>query len=82
MESMTGFDALGRMLIFLGILLVVLGGFVLLLGRLGHIGFGRLPGDIVIQRENFSCFFPLASMILLSILLTIILNLLVRLLGR
>ncbi len=79
---MNEFDALGRMLIFFGIMLVVGGLLVLLLGRLGLVGFGRLPGDIVIQRDNFSCFFPLTSMIILSIVLTLVLNLLARLLGR
>ena len=79
---MTGFDALGRMLIVFGILLVVFGVLMVLLGRLGSVGFGRLPGDIVIQRDNFSCFFPITSMIVLSILLTVVLNLLARLLSR
>ncbi len=76
---MAGFEDMGRMLIFFGLMLVVIGGLILLFGRLGSIGFGRLPGDIVIQRDNFSCFFPLTSMILVSILLTILLNLLARL---
>ncbi len=79
---MTGFDTMARMLIFFGILLIVIGMLILLLGRLGGLGFGRLPGDIVIQKDNFSCFFPLTSMILFSILLTLLLNLLARLLGR
>jgi len=43
---------------------------------------GRLPGDIIIQREGFTCFFPLATMILVSIVLTILLNIVARLLGR
>ena len=77
---MTGFEDIGRMLIFFGAMLIVFGGLFLLFGRLGGIGFGRLPGDIVIQRDNFSCFFPLTSMILVSILLTILLNLIARLL--
>ncbi len=77
---MGGFEDLGRLLIFFGLILVGMGVLVLALGKLGTIGFGRLPGDIVIQRENFSCFFPITSMILLSILLTILLNLLARLL--
>ncbi len=76
---MAGFEDIGRMLIFFGMLLILFGGLFLLFGRLGGIGLGRLPGDIVIQRDNFSCFFPLTSMILLSILLTIILNVLARL---
>lgn len=79
---MTGFDDLGRMLIFFGLILVGMGLLVIGLGKLGSIGFGRLPGDIVIQRENFSCFFPLTSMILLSIVLTVLLNIIIRLFSR
>ena len=79
---MTGFDDLGKLLLVFGAFLIVMGILVLALGKLGSIGFGRLPGDIVIQRENFSCFFPLTSMIILSIVLTLLLNLLARLWGR
>ena len=43
---------------------------------------GRLPGDIVIHRDGFTCMFPIATSILLSILLTIVLNLIVRLWSR
>ena len=39
---------------------------------LSKIGFGRLPGDIVIERENFRFYFPITSMILVSLLLSLI----------
>ncbi len=71
-------EVLGRWLIFMGILLVLIGAAVLLLSRIS-LPLGRLPGDIVIQRENFTCVFPLATSILLSIVLTVLLNLLARL---
>ena len=63
---------------------MVFGGIVLLLGLAftlaGRIPLlGRLPGDIFIQRDNVTVFFPLATMIVLSILLTILLNVLPRL---
>ncbi len=74
-----GFEDIGRTLIFFGLMLVLFGGLFLLFGKMGNIGLGRLPGDIVIQRDNFSCFFPITSMILISILLTVLLNLLARL---
>ena len=45
-------------------------------------GGGHLPGDIVIQTENFSCWFPIVSSIVLSIVLTILLNLILRWLNR
>jgi hypothetical protein len=73
--------SLGRLLVILGVILLVAGGLVLLIDRLG-LPLGNLPGDIRIQRGNFTCFFPLATMILLSVLLTIGLNLLLRFLNK
>jgi len=76
-------NALGRLVIYLGIALVVLGGLLVVFSRvpvLKHLG--HLPGDIRIESGNFSCFFPLASMILISILLSLALSILLRLLNR
>jgi len=73
--------SLARMLIILGLILVVVGGLIFLLVRVG-LPLGRLPGDIRIQTENFTCFFPLATMIILSVVLTIILNVIARFLNR
>ncbi|MEJ5287084.1 MAG: hypothetical protein CH6_3723 [Candidatus Kapaibacterium sp.] len=58
------------LLIFLGILLIILG---LLFPYLTKIPFGRLPGDIVIDRPNIKVFIPITSMIILSIVISIIL---------
>ncbi|MFA4884986.1 MAG: DUF2905 domain-containing protein [Desulfotomaculaceae bacterium] len=69
-------DAIGRIFLFLGAFLVLLGGVMVLGGKL--FGLGRLPGDIFIQKGNFSFYFPLVTCIILSILLTIILNLIRR----
>jgi len=69
-------ESLGKMLLFFGIFLAVTGGLMLLGGKL--FGLGRLPGDIYIQRENFSFYFPVVTSIVLSLLLTIILNLIRR----
>ncbi|HEX68501.1 MAG TPA: DUF2905 domain-containing protein, partial [bacterium] len=41
-------------------------------------GFGKLPGDILIKKKNFTFYFPLATCLILSILLTLILNLIFR----
>ncbi len=71
-------DDVGRMLMLLGGVLFVIGPLIVLLGKLP--GLGRLPGDILIQRDNFTFYMPLATMILVSLLLTILLNLLARLL--
>jgi Protein of unknown function (DUF2905) len=61
----------------LGRLLMIAGGVLLVLGVLFTMGarlpwLGRLPGDIVVERENFRFYFPLATSILLSVILTLI----------
>jgi hypothetical protein len=73
--------SLARILVFIGILLVVIGGLVYLAARTG-LPIGRLPGDIRIERDNFSCSFPIVTSILLSIILTIVLNVIVRFLNK
>ena len=70
---MSGFEALGRMLIVFGVVLVVVGGLLLLGGKVPLLG--RLPGDIVVQRESFRFYFPLTTSILLSLLLTLLFGL-------
>ena len=64
--------SLGRMLIIFGLLLVVIGALLLFAPKIPLLG--RLPDDIVIRRENFTFYFPVATCILLSILLTIFLR--------
>ncbi len=71
------YGSMGRLLIGLGGALVLVGLLFLLLEKLP--GFRQLPGNIIIQRENFTLFMPLGAMILLSLLLTVILNIVVRL---
>lgn len=73
---MTELSSLGKALIALGLLLVALGA-VLWVGPKVPL-LGRLPGDIVIKRDNFTFYFPLTTMLLLSLLLTLVLNLLWR----
>ena len=62
---------LGRALIFFGVILTGFGLVLLLAPRIPWLG--RLPGDIIIQRERFSFYFPLASCLLASVLLSILL---------
>ena len=57
------------------IVLLVIGGLFLLLGRLG---IDRLPGDLVIRRGNATFYFPIGLMILISVVGTIVLNLVFR----
>ncbi len=68
-------SALGRLLLVVGIAVAIVGGFLALGGRLP---FGRLPGDISIQGQNTSFFFPIVSCIVLSVVLTIVLNIVFR----
>ena len=74
------FIDLGKWLILAGVGLAFLGGVFWLLGRFPF--FGNLPGDIRIQTQNFGCFFPLVSMIILSILATIVLNIIIRIVNK
>ncbi len=71
----------GRTLMIFAAVLFVVGGMVYLAGRL-DLPLGKLPGDFRIQRENFTCVFPLATSILVSLLLTIGLNLIIRFLNK
>jgi hypothetical protein len=74
-------ENLARLLVIGGILLILIGGGVYLASKFG-IPFGRLPGDIRIEGENGSFYFPLATSIVLSLVLTIILNIVVRLFRK
>ena len=71
---------IGRMLVILGLVLLVGGAVLWIGGALGtRIPFlGRLPGDIHVQRGNWSFYFPLTTSIILSIVLTLVLALLSR----
>ena len=60
---------MSRFLIVLGLALVVIG---LLWPWIGRLGLGRLPGDIVIQRQNFIFYFPITTGLLISVVLTLI----------
>ena len=73
---MTELSSLGKALVALGALLVVLGAALWLGPKVPFLG--RLPGDIVIKRDNFTLYFPLATLLLLSLLATVLLNLLWR----
>lgn len=70
-------EGLGKLLIWVGGGILVLGLLLVLLGKIP--GFGRLPGDILIRRENVTFYFPLGTMIVLSVVLTLVLNIIARL---
>lgn len=57
--------------------LIIIGGLIVLIGLLwpwlGKIPWGRLPGDIVIERENARFYFPITTMIIISVVISILL---------
>lgn len=74
---MTG---IGKILLIVGAIIIVIG---LILVFSSHIPFlGKLPGDIVIKKENFTFYFPIVTMIIVSVVLTIIINVILRFIGK
>jgi hypothetical protein len=61
---------MARVLITLGFVILAIG---LLWPYLSRLGLGRLPGDIVIERENMTLYFPLMTCLLVSLLLSLVL---------
>ncbi|TAN34523.1 DUF2905 domain-containing protein [bacterium] len=60
------------MVLLFGVLLILVGGALMLFGRL------HLPGDIVIRRGGATVYIPIATSLILSVLLTLVLNVLFR----
>ncbi len=69
-------ESLGRMILYIGIILVLIGGFFILMGKVPW--FGRLPGDIIYRREGLTIFIPITTMILISLVLTLLMNIVWR----
>lgn len=67
---------IGRLLIGMGAVLIVIGALLLFAGKVPWLG--RLPGDILIERENVRILIPIGTMLLLSLVLTVIANLVAR----
>ena len=63
---------IAKLFIAFGIIFTVLGALLLLFKNSGLPFWGKLPGDIVIQRKNFTFYFPVATSIILSIILSVI----------
>lgn len=63
---------MGNLLIIFGLLIVITG---ILLNVLAEFHIPLLPGDIFIQKDNFTLYFPIVSSIIISIILTAIINL-------
>lgn len=74
-------ETIARFLIIGGVILILAGGGVFLAARFG-IPLGRLPGDIRIEGENGSFYFPITTSILVSVVLTILLNLISKIFNK
>jgi hypothetical protein len=61
---------LGKSLVVIGLLIVVVGVVLMLVGRVPWLG--RLPGDIYVQRGNWSFYFPVVTSLVVSVLLTLL----------
>jgi uncharacterized protein HemY len=69
-------NGLGKLLIVCGGILIIVGAAIVLLGKIPWLG--RLPGDIYIERRNFTFFFPLTTSVLISVILSLVVYLLSR----
>ncbi|UCF65404.1 MAG: DUF2905 domain-containing protein [bacterium] len=70
---MEQFQVLGRILIVVGIISLVIGTFFVLGHKIPFLG--RLPGDIMIQKKNFTFYFPLTTIILLNLVIFLLIYL-------
>ena len=70
-----------RFIAVFALVLLVVAGILFLAAKTG-IPFGKLPGDLVFSRGNFTCAIPLLSSLLISILLTVIINIILALLRK
>ncbi len=62
----------GKLFITIGIVLVVVGVLLLFSDRLSFLRIGRLPGDVVYRRGNFTFYFPIVTSIAISLILTLL----------
>ena len=66
------FPHFGKILIIFGIVLVLIGLVLVFFDKIPFLG--KLPGDVIIKKERFTFYFPIATFLIISIILTIILN--------
>ena len=62
----------GKALITIGVVFVVLGTLLLFSDRLSFLHIGRLPGDVIYRRGNFTFYFPIVTSIVISLILTLL----------
>ena len=73
---MFDFSNLGKLLVVIGLVVAWIGLVLLLAGKIPWLG--RLPGDFFYRGKNFTFYFPVVTMLLLSLVLTILFNLIGR----
>jgi hypothetical protein len=71
--KMSEISGIGKLLMVIGAIILALGVIIWLGGKIP--GVGRLPGDILIKRANFTFYFPVVTCIIISIVLSLILAL-------
>jgi len=76
----TKMQQIGKIIILIGLIIVIAGILVYLLEDKLH-WFGRLPGDIRVERENFRFYFPITTAILLSIIISLVIYIIRKLFG-
>ncbi len=69
-------ESLGRMILYIGVILVLIGGFFILAAKVPW--FGRLPGDLSFRSGGVTIYIPITTMVLVSLVLTLLLNIVWR----
>jgi hypothetical protein len=70
-------DSLGKWVLLAGLVLAAIGLLLIVAPKVPFVG--RLPGDFLVKRDGFTFYFPLVTMVLVSLVLTLVLNLVARL---
>ena len=73
---MNDMQGLGKILVIVGVIAIIVGVILIWSPRIPFLG--KLPGDVLVKRENFTFYFPLATSIVLSLLLSLILYMIRR----
>ena len=71
---------LGKILLIVGGIIVILGLILLFSNQIPFLG--KLPGDIMVKKNGFSFYFPIVTMLIISILITIIVNVILHFLNK
>ncbi|MFB0565948.1 MAG: DUF2905 domain-containing protein [Candidatus Aminicenantaceae bacterium] len=71
---------LGNLLIISGVIVIIVG--IILKQAVKLKGLGRLPGDIIVQKGNFTFYFPLATCLVLSLVLSLLIFIVLKIFGK